>query len=228
MAGNSCALIIDDEPAIRKLLRASMPEGLSVVEAASGAEGLRHAATYNPAIILLDLGLPDVDGLTVIGRLREFCRAPIIILSAREQEGDKVAALDGGASDYVTKPFSVAELQARMRVALREKTSVEEACPSYAFGSVHIDCRTRIVTKDGEDVHLTPIEYQLLLYLLRYEGRVLTHRQILTEVWGKAYEGQIQYLRVFMRNLRHKLETDPAQPRHLLTETGIGYRLRAE
>jgi len=221
------ALIVDDEQAIRKLLRTSLSESHSVVEASTGEEGLRLAATNNPGVVLLDLGLPDIDGIEVIRRLREFSSAPIIILSAREQDGDKVIALDTGANDYLTKPFSVAELQARMRVALRASNPSSEA-PVIEFGDVRVDLVRREVSRAGSAVHLTPIEFNLLVLLLRHSDRVLTHRQVLTEVWGAAYARQTQYLRVFMRNLRHKLEEDPAQPKFFMTETGIGYRFRSE
>jgi two-component system KDP operon response regulator KdpE len=226
MAPKPVALIVDDEQAIRKLLRTSLSESHNVIEALSGEEGLRLAATNNPDVILLDLGLPDLDGIEVIKRLRVFCSAPIIVLSAREQDGDKVIALDAGANDYLTKPFSVAELQARMRVALRAGSPAKEI-PTIEFADVRVDLVRREVFRSGNPVHLTPIEFNLLVLLLRHSDRVLTHRQILTEVWGAAYARQTQYLRVFMRNLRHKLEEDPAQPKFFMTETGIGYRFRS-
>ena len=226
MSVKSSVLVIDDEAAIRKLLCAGLQDDFEVVEAATAAEGLRLAATNNPGVILLDLGLPDLDGIEVIRRLREFSAVPIIVLSAREQEGDKVTALDGGANDYLTKPFSVGELQARVRVALRERhAAIPESV--VEFGDVRIDVSSREVRRGGELVHLTPIEFNLLSMLLRHADRVLTHRQILGEVWWAAYVKQTQYLRVFMRNLRHKLELDPAQPKFLITEPGIGYRFRS-
>lgn len=219
-------LIIDDEQAIRKLLRTSLSDSHHVIEASSGEEGLRVAATNNPSIVLLDLGLPGLDGIEVIRRLREFLSAPIIVLSAREQDGDKVLALDSGANDYLTKPFSVLELQARLRVALRAPISTTSNV-MIEFGDVRVDVASREVTRRGVQIHLTPIEFNLLVLLLRHSDRVLTHKQVLTEVWGAAYARQTQYLRVFMRNLRHKLETDPAQPKFFLTETGVGYRFRS-
>lgn len=219
------ALVVDDEPTIRKLLRTSLSSTHDVVEAASGEEGIRLSATNNPSVVLLDLGLPDMDGIDVIKRLREFSSVPIIVLSAREHDGDKVLALDSGANDYLTKPFSVSELQARLRVALRS-SSAPVNTPLFEFGDVRVDVGRREVWRSGALVHLTPIEFNLLLLLLKHSDKVLTHKQVLTEVWGAAYSRQVQYLRVFMRNLRHKLEADPAQPKFLLTETGIGYRFR--
>jgi two-component system KDP operon response regulator KdpE len=226
MNARAIVLIIDDELAMRKLLRSSMPEELEVLEAASAREGLRLLATNNPRVVLLDLGLPDLDGLEVIRQVREFSQVPIIILSARENDGDKVAALDAGANDYLTKPFSVAELHARMRVALR---SQQQSTPAleYQFGDVKILVAAREVTKAGKAVHLTPIEFELLLYLLRHADKVLTHKQILGAIWGPAYVKETQYLRVFMGNLRHKLEKQPARPLFLVTESGIGYRFRS-
>ena len=226
MSPKPTALIVDDEQAIRKLLRTSLSDTHDVIEASSGEEGLRLAATNNPSIVLLDLGLPGVDGIEVIRRLREFSSVPIIVLSAREQDGDKVLALDSGANDYLTKPFSVAELQARLRVALRAPVSTTSSA-IMEFGDVRVDVASREVTRQGKLIHLTPIEFNLLLLLLRHPGKVLTHKQVLMEVWGAAYASQTQYLRVFMRNLRHKLEADPAQPKFFLTETGVGYRFRS-
>lgn len=226
MADRSLILVIDDEVGIRRLLRASMPEGYEALEAETGAEGIRLTATNNPQLVLLDLGLPDMDGVEVARRIREFSKVPIIVLSAREQEGDKVLALDAGANDYLTKPFGIAELHARIRVALRSRQP-ENASPTYEFGKVRIKVEAREVFKAGVPVHLTPIEFQLLLYLLHHPDKVLTHKQILSEVWGAAYVRQPQYLRVFMGHLRHKLEDDPARPRFLVTETGIGYRFRS-
>lgn len=225
MADKVSVLIVDDEVAIRKLLRASLPESFQAIEAETGKEGLRLTATNNPEIILLDLGLPDMDGVVLTRQIREFSRVPIIILSAREKEGDKVAALDAGANDYLTKPFGVAELHARMRAVLRsmQPPPVSE---TFNFGGVRIEFGSREVYKADKLVHLTPTEYQLLLYLIQHTGIVLPHKQILNEVWGAAYVSQTQYLRVFMGQLRHKLEDDPARPKHFLTETGVGYRFR--
>lgn len=226
MANKNVILIIDDEVEIRKLLRASMPEGFDGLEAETGKEGIRLTATNNPQLVLLDLGLPDMDGVEVTRRIREFSKIPIIVLSAREQEGDKVAALDAGANDYLTKPFGMAELHARMRVALRSRES-GTPLPLYSFGKVQVRVDSREVTKDGALVHLTPIEFQLLLYFLQHPDKVLTQRLLLEQVWGAAYVRQPQYLRVFMGHLRHKLEDDPARPRYFITETGVGYRFRS-
>ena len=226
MGNKTVVLVVDDEAAIRKLLRAGMPDELEMLEAETAREGLRLTATNNPRVIILDLGLQDMDGIELIRKIREFSQVPIIVLSAREQEGDKVAALDCGANDYLTKPFSVAELHARIRVALRANQP-QTASPKYEFGSLVINIETREVLRDHEPVHLTPIEFKLLVYLVQNVDKVLTHKQILSEVWGAAYLKETQYLRVFMGQLRHKLEVDPAQPRHLITETGVGYRFRS-
>lgn len=224
---STVVLVIDDELALRKLIRAGMPDGFDVLEAATGSEGVRLAATNNPQVILLDLGLPDLEGTELIRKIREFSRAPIIVLSARENERDKVLALDLGADDYLTKPFSVPELHARMRVALRRHDSPSPHA-EYRFGTVHVQLATREVTRAGNSVHLTPIEFRLLTFLLQHPDKVLTHKQLLSEVWGAAYIRQPQYLRVFMGNLRHKLEDDPARPVFFITEPGIGYRFRCE
>ena len=224
-------LIIEDEAAIRAFLRVSLvASGYRVVEAARGEDGLIHAASYVPDVIVLDLGLPDVDGLTVTRRLREWSAVPIIVLSARGQEKDKVAALDAGADDYLTKPFSVPELLARLRVALRHaaRTASGDASAAVAVGELRIDFTARRVTLAGAEVRLTNIEYKLLTALARHAGKVLTQRQLLKDVWGPGSDGQAHTLRVFMSQLRHKLEQDPARPRYLLTEQGVGYRLAAE
>jgi two-component system, OmpR family, KDP operon response regulator KdpE len=222
-------LAIEDEPQILRFLRASLVHnGYRLVEATTGEEGLRQAATRTPDVIVLDLGLPGLDGLDVIRRLREWSAVPVVVLSARGQEQDKVTALDAGADDYITKPFGVGELLARLRVALRHATrgSSEEPEPVVEIGSVRIDLARRKVTRDGVDVHLTPIEYKLLTALARYPGRVITHHQLLRQVWGPGSTTQSHYLRVFMAQLRRKLEADPARPRLFLTEPGVGYRLR--
>jgi two-component system, OmpR family, KDP operon response regulator KdpE len=201
-----------------------------VVEAATAREGLAQAAGRNPDIILLDLGLPDLDGLEVTRAIRRSARTPIIVLSARGQEHDKVSALDLGADDYLTKPFGVPELLARMRVALRRLAVVDDDAggtgPVYEAGDVRVDLRRRQVWRNGEEVHLTPTEYKLLAALVRRAGRVVTQRQLLQEVWGANYVEQTHYLRVYMAQLRHKLERDPTRPRLLGTEAGVGYRLR--
>jgi two-component system KDP operon response regulator KdpE len=224
-------LIIEDEPHMRRFLRATLRgNAFQVVEAASAREGLAQAAGRNPEIILLDLGLPDRDGREVTRELRNTTRAPIIILSARGQEHEKVALLDLGADDYLTKPFGAAELLARIRVALRHAGSPAEGVeePVYLAGEVRVDVLRRQVFRGEDEVHLTPTEYKLLAILIRHAGRVITHRQLLQEVWGANYVAQTHYLRVYMAQLRHKLERDPTRPRLLLTEPGIGYRLREE
>ena len=223
--------MIEDETAILRFHRASLlTQGYRLVEATTGSGGLTEAATRQPDIVVLDLGLPDMDGLEVIRRLREWATVPIVVLSARGQEGDKIAALDAGADDYVSKPFGVGELLARMRVALRHaaRVSQEGSESTFAVGALHVDLARRRVSVAGADVHLTPIEYRLLATLIRHAGKVLTHRQLLKEVWGPPYAEQTHYLRVYMGALRRKLEVDPARPRHLLTEPGVGYRLTAE
>jgi two-component system KDP operon response regulator KdpE len=221
-------LLIEDEPQMRRFLRATLrAHAYHVVEAATGREGLSQAAGRNPDLILLDLGLPDVEGLELTQQLRGFTRAPIIVISARGQERDKVTALDLGADDYLTKPFGVPELLARIRVALRHSAvpAGSEAAPVFESGDLRVDLPRRQVLCRNEEVHLTPTEYKLLTALVRYAGRVITHRQLLQEVWGTNYAEQTHYLRVYMRQLRHKLERDPNRPRLLLTEPGVGYRL---
>jgi two-component system KDP operon response regulator KdpE len=223
-------LLIEDETEIRRFLRATLgAQGYRLVEAVTGEEGLHLAASHMPEVVILDLGLPDIDGLTVARRLREWSSVPIIVLSARGQERDKVAALDAGADDYVTKPFGVGELTARMRVAMRHaarRDAAEE--PVFEVGGLRVDQARRTVTRDGEDVHLTALEYRLLQILVRHAGKVVTHRQLLKEVWGLSYAEQTHYLRVYMHQLREKLEADPARPRYLRTEQGVGYRLAEE
>jgi two-component system KDP operon response regulator KdpE len=223
-------LIIEDELPIRRFLRATLAShGFQIVEATSGQAGLQQAIERPPSLVLLDLGLPDIDGLDVTCRLREWSQVPIIVLSARNQEHDKIAALDAGADDYLTKPFGVGELMARIRVARRhtEQAGHPDA-PVFMTGELRVDLSRRQVFVNGFEVHLTPIEYQLLATLARYAGKVVTQRQLLREVWGTAYEQEAQYLRTYMTHLRHKLEADPAQPRYLLTEVGVGYRLRVD
>lgn len=224
-------VVIDDEPAICKLIRtAYSKEEADVLEAGTGETGMQLVAKSNPDVVLLDLGLPDIDGQEVCRMLREWTQVPIIVLSARGQEQDKVRALDNQADDYMTKPFSTAELQARVRTALRHaaRGSEEDLEPSFTAGDLFVDLKARIVMVGGKEVHLTPIEYKLLLTLVRHAGLVLTHRQLLEAVWGPAYVDELHYLRVYMGQLRHKLETDPARPKHLRTESGIGYRLLVE
>ncbi len=221
-------LVVDDEGPMRRFLRVCLSSrGFRLVESETGADGLIQAATRSPDVILLDLGLPDMDGLEVTRRLREWSNRPVIVLSARGQEADKVAALDAGADDYLTKPFGVEELLARIRVALRHRGAAD-APPEATFetGELRIDHVHRVVTLAGHEVHLTPIEYRLLSFMTRNAGRVLTHRQLLVEVWGPGYANQTQYLRVFMLQLRRKLERDSARPRFLRTEPGVGYRFQ--
>jgi two-component system, OmpR family, KDP operon response regulator KdpE len=224
-------LVVEDEPQMRRFLRATLnAHGYRLVEAESAAQALAHATAHNPDLVLLDLGLPDGDGLDVTKRLREWSVTPIVVISARGQENDKIAALDAGADDYLTKPFGTGELLARMRVALRhaEQGAGDASEPSIDFGDVSVDRARRRVTRRGEEVHLTPREYRLLLALARHAGRVMTHQQLLKEVWGPNSVRETHYLRVYMAQLRHKLEDDPARPNHLMTEPGVGYRLRTE
>jgi len=224
-------LLIEDEPQMRRFLRAALEnEAYRLVEAATAREGLAHATGQNPDIILLDLGLPDGDGIDLTRRLREWSRTPIVVISARGQERDKVAALDAGADDYLTKPFGIGELLARMRVALRHaaRAAGEPDEPVFTTGDLRVDLEHRRVFLAEREVHLTPTEYKVLLALVRQAGKVLTHRYLLKEVWGASTVTQTPALRVHMAQLRHKLEKDPAQPRHLLTEPGVGYRLRVD
>lgn len=219
------ALVIDDEPQIRRLLCVTLEaNGYQVVEAATGAEGLVQAAQCRANVILLDLGLPDMDGVAVLKRLREWSRVPVIILSVRDREKEKADALDAGADDYITKPFGTEELLARLRVALRHSEKQSEE-PIFRSGPLVIDLADRHVTVDGKEISLTVTEYNLLRLLVRHAGKVLTHRFLLREVWGPTAENQNHYLRVYIARLREKLKTDPAQPEILLTEPGIGYRL---
>jgi two-component system KDP operon response regulator KdpE len=222
-------LLIEDEPQMRRFLRAALDERqFQLVEAATAREGLAQATSRNPDIILLDLGLPDGDGLDLTRRIREWSTRPIIVLSARGMEVDKVAALDAGADDYLTKPFGVDELLARMRVALRHAALAAGGKQETEFveGDLRMDIAARQVFVRGEKVHLTPIEYKLLLTLVHHAGKVVMHRQLLKEVWGINAINQNHYLRVYMTQLRHKLEADPTHPRLLLTEPGVGYRLK--
>jgi len=224
-------LVIEDEPEIRRFLRTTLPaHGFRLYEAATGRDGLTEAKARNPDLILIDLGLPDLDGSEVIRQVREWTATPIIVLSARDQEQMKVAALDLGADDYVTKPFGVNELLARIRTALRHVARVAEAGGESVFtlDGLRVDLGRRQVFVSGKEIHLTPIEYKLLTTLVRHAGKVLTHRQLLKEVWGPLHVDEGHYLRVYMRQLRNKLEANPAHPRYLVTELGVGYRLRTE
>ena len=223
-------VLIEDEPQIRRFLRATLTgQGYRLFEVGTGADALVEVAQRQPDVVVLDLGLPDMDGLEVIRRLREWSAAPIIVLSARGQERDKVGALDAGADDYVSKPFSAGELLARLRVALRHAAgAAHEDGAAFRLGELQVDLLRRQVSVAGTEVKLTPIEYKLLTTLVRHAGKVLTHQQLLREVWGPSHEDQAHYVRVYMAHLRHKLETEPARPRYLLTEPGVGYRLAAE
>lgn len=224
-------LIVEDEQPIRRFLRIALANhGYRPLEAATATEGLSRAVEYRPELVILDLGLPDQDGMEVIRSLREWSQAPIIVLSARGRENDKVDALDAGADDYLTKPFSVAELLARLRVALRHSTLAANNStePAFVAGDLRVDLVYRRVFVDDAEIHLTPTEYRLLLVMVQHAGKVVTHRQLLKEVWGPNSIEENQYLRVYMGQLRRKLETDPARPRYLLTEPGVGYRLTSE
>ena len=221
-------VVIEDEPQIRRFVRTALEaEGWLVHEADTAKKGLTEAGTRKPDVLVLDLGLPDGNGLDVIRDVRGWSAVPIIVLSARSDEADKIAALDAGADDYLTKPFGVGELLARVRANLRRSraTALEDADPVFRFGEVEVDRTARLVRRAGSEVHLTPIEYRLLSVLMANAGRVLTHRQLLREVWGPSHVDQSHYLRIYMGHLRQKLEVNPTQPQHLLTETAVGYRL---
>ncbi len=223
------AVVVEDEPQIRRFVRTALEaEGWQVSEASTAKQGLVEAGTRRPDLVVLDLGLPDGDGVDFLRDLRGWSTVPVIVLSARSDENDKIAALDAGADDYLTKPFGVGELMARVRVALRRGLGAGEAgSPVFRFGEIEVDRVARRVLRGGAPVHLTPIEYRLLGELMANAGKVLTHHQLLKAVWGPAHVEQSHYLRVDMGNLRQKLEADPAQPRHLVTETAVGYRLVA-
>jgi two-component system KDP operon response regulator KdpE len=227
--GDHLVLIIDDEQPIRRFLRASLSdEGYRVLEAQTGEEGLKLAAQQPPDLVILDLGLPGVDGHEVLRRLREWSSAPILVLSARDHEKQKIEALDHGADDYLTKPFSVGELLARMRTALRHANRPGLESATLAIGNLQIDLLARIVTRAGERLQLTPLEYKLLVTLMKHSGKVLTHRYLLREVWGPQASQETHYLRVFVAGLRRKLGDDPAHSRYIVTEQGVGYRFAAE
>ncbi len=222
-------LIIEDEPPIRRFLKASLSnEGYRISEAVSGEEGLRMAAAHPPDLVILDLGLPDLDGQDVLKRLREWYTSPILILSARDQEAQKIKALDSGADDYVTKPFGVGELLARMRTALRHAHRSGPEATAITLGELRVDLASRLVYRHDKEIHLTPLEYKLLVIMMKHAGKVLTHRYLLREVWGPQDAQENHYLRVFVASLRRKLEVDPARPRYLLTEQGVGYRFAAD
>jgi two-component system KDP operon response regulator KdpE len=224
-------LVVDDEPQVLRFLRATLPaHGCRVAEAETGQQALVEAATRAPDVVLLDLGLPDLDGIEVTRRIREWSAVPIVVISARGQEADKVQALDAGADDYLTKPFGTGELMARIRVAIRHGAMRAAGAPQpvVAVGELEVDLGARRVRVAGEEVRLTRTEYNLLAELARHAGKVLTHRHLLKQVWGPGAVNETHYLQVYMGQLRHKLEKEPARPRYLVTETGVGYRLRAE
>ncbi|MEQ9916265.1 two-component system response regulator KdpE [Pectobacterium aroidearum] len=218
-------LIVEDEKEIRRFVRQALEgEGCRVFDAETMQRGLLEAATRKPDLIILDLGLPDGDGIDYIRDLRQWSSLPVIVLSARTDEQDKIDALDAGADDYLTKPFGIGELLARLRVALRRHSNTQQETPLVSFGAITVDLLNRQVNRDGQELHLTPIEFRLLATLLANPGKVLTQRQLLTQVWGPNAVEHSHYLRIYMGHLRQKLESDPARPRHLLTETAIGYR----
>jgi two-component system, OmpR family, KDP operon response regulator KdpE len=224
--GAPTVLVVEDEPQIRRFVRESLErDGMRVAEASNAANGLAVAAKSRPAAIVLDLGLPDRDGLTFIRDLRLWSKTPIVVLSARSAEREKVEALDAGADDYLTKPFGIAELLARLRASLRRsEPAATTAAPVFRFGDVSVDHLRHRIERAGEEIHLTPIEYRLLALFIANAGRVLTHRQILLDIWSAVTAESSAYLRVHVGNLRRKIEADPARPRHILTETGVGYR----
>ena len=228
---SSLILVIEDDSQMRRYLRTVLTnEGYHIIEATTAQEGIRQVGVRHPDLVILDLGLPDRDGLEVTRDLREWTATPIIVLTARSQENDKVAALDIGADDYLTKPFGTNELLARLRVALRHAIRVVQGSdePLFTVGDLRVDLAYRKVFVGEKEVHLTPIEYQLLMMLIQYAGKVVTRRQLLHEVWGPDYVDESHYLRIYMGQLRHKLEADPTRPRYLITEPGVGYRLKTE
>lgn len=218
-------LVIDDEPQIRKLLKVSLnAHGYEIDEAANGHDGVNRAAIFKPDLLIVDLGLPDIDGKVVIKEIREWSEAPIIILTARDQEQEKIEALDSGADDYITKPFGVGELMARMRVCLRRTATVDND-PVLECGGLSIDLVQRRVLVDGQEVKLTPTEYEIIKIMAQHAGKVITHKQLLKAVWGNSYNDDTHYVRVYIGQLRRKIEKNPTQPRYIITESGIGYRL---
>ncbi len=224
-------LVIEDDSQMRRFLRATLTSnGYDLLEAGTAQEGIKQVGLRHPDLIILDLGLPDMDGLEVTRQLREWTTTPIVVLSARDRENDKIAALDAGADDYLTKPFGTGELLARMRVGLRHAILAMQGSddPIFTTGDLRVDLAHRQIFVKDEEVHLTPIEYKLLLMLIQHAGKVVTRHQLLHEVWGPSYVSESHYLRVYMAQLRHKLEADPARPRYLITEAGVGYRLRID
>ena len=227
MAKAQTVLVVDDEPPIRRFLRTSLAaSGYQIIEADAAAGALRSLAADKPDLVILDLGLPDKSGLELISEIRKTSTVPILVLSARHDERSKVAALDLGADDYVSKPFGMAELMARLRAALRHAFQAQGELPIFVSGDLTVDLVRRHVTRSGQEVKLSPKEFDLLRHLVMHAGKVLTHRHLLREVWGPAQADEVQYLRVFIRGLRHKLEPDPTRPTHILTELGVGYRLQ--
>jgi two-component system KDP operon response regulator KdpE len=221
-------LVVEDDPDIRRFVRTSLgAEGYRVVESAAGRRGAIDAGTHKPDMAIVDLGLPDIDGIEVVRRIRQWSPMPILILSARAQERSKIEALDAGADDYVTKPFAVGELLARVRVALRHATRSRSGSRVLRFEMATVDLENRRAVREGIEVRLTPIEFRLLAVLARHLDMVVTHRQLLAQVWGPTHENDTHYLRIYMKQLRDKLERDPIRPRHFLTEIGVGYRLTA-
>ena len=226
MSTASVAIVVEDEPQIRRFVRTALEsESWRVVEAGTLKDGLSEAATRRPDLVVLDLALPDGDGIELVRSMRAWSNLPILVLSARGEEKDKIQALDAGADDYLTKPFGIGELLARVRALARRRGRADAAEPIFRAGDIEVDFANRRVKRAGEPVHLTPIEYRLLTLLATNAGRVLTHRQILREVWGPSHVEHEHYTRIYMGHLRRKLEADPAQPQHLLTETAVGYRL---
>lgn len=230
MSDKPLILVVEDDRPIRNFISVSLStQGYRTIETDSGREAIEIAATRNPEVIIMDLGLPDIDGLDAIRRIREWTRIPVIVVSARGQEKEKVEALDSGADDYLTKPFSIAELLARVRVAMRHRLQGDPMNPDsaelFSIGGLCVHFSKRIVTLEAQEVHLTPIEYRLMELMAKHPGKVLTHNFILKEVWGPYSGSEMQSLRVFMANIRRKIEADPAQPRYILTEVGVGYRM---
>ncbi|KXK51427.1 MAG: two component transcriptional regulator [Chloroflexi bacterium OLB13] len=224
-------LVIEDDAQIRRFLRATLVDnGYHYLEASTAQDGLRQVGMQHPDLVILDLGLPDMDGLEVTRRLRDWTSTPIIVLSARNRERDKVDALDAGADDYLTKPFGTAELLARMRVAMRHAIQIAQGTddPVFTTGGLRVDLAHRQVFVDETEIHLTPIEYKLLLVLVQHAGKVVTRKHLLHDVWGPSYEDEMHYLRVYVGQLRRKLEAEPMRPRYLITEPGVGYRLKVE
>ena len=223
--GKTCILVVDDERSIRRFLTASLSGLYEVVQTSDGEEALRAVVNEKPDLLILDLGLPDIDGVEVTRRLREWTQIPIIVVSVREQESDKIAALDAGADDYLTKPFGAGELMARIRVALR-RSAQPDSQVVFTSDDLTVDLSSRTVSVNGNEISLTPTEYDILRALVQHAGKVLTHRQLLHTVWGIAYEDENHLLRVNVSNLRRKVEKDPARPQHVITEPGVGYRLK--